>query len=347
MKTLTNSLLLKVVLAAVLAFGTLFIYTHSVDAQNLRPTDRTTTEQADRSDNGDRDKDGYGGTATSDDPDFNDMDSDEEEIDDGDGVPTATERANYNNSSSNRANVVDLDTDGDTDADGRADVRRQTDPDDDGDGVPTATDRANYNNSRSNRANIRSDFPGGDVAEERIRQLRGIDKSTPLLYQNIRASGSLCPINDCDDEDGDTRPDARDRRQHALRVAVSGDEVRGASEEAKAEVRQRLQGINEINNANDFGIRVALAALDNEKISDIETDDEQTTIRFRSRARIFGFIPAELRARVEATADGERVRYPWYAFLANKDDASSLRELAAEIRADHDRLFFATVEGEE
>ncbi|MEX2369335.1 MAG: hypothetical protein WD552_03020 [Candidatus Paceibacterota bacterium] len=357
MKTLTHSLLLKVSLAIVLAFGILFIYTlPAVDAQNLRPAERSTVEQADQteradSDTGDVEGDGYGDSDDVDRASYNNSrssranvvgsDSGDDAVDDGEDD---TDRANYNNTRSNRSTVVG-DEAGDTDADGRADVSRHdpdfNDPDDDGDGVSDAAERAGYNNSRSNRSTLRAAaIKEIDKSSPTLSRLRGGDKSTPKLIESLRASGLLCPEDRC-------VATSSDAEEQILRLRVNAAEVRGASEDAKAEARARLAAADEVNDANDFGLRVAIAALDNESIEDIETDDEQTTVRFRTPARFLGFIPVDLRARVEADSDGERVRYPWYAFLASKEDNSSLRELATQIRADHDRLFFAAIEVEE
>jgi hypothetical protein len=333
MKTTIHSRYLKISLLTVLTFGIFAIYSLPANAQYVRQTDSLDTQRAEL--RADTDADG---------------DDDDVQVDD-------TDRAqNYNASRSNRPTTVrdeaeddDVQVD-DTDRAQDYNASRSNKPttvrdeaeDDDTDDV----ERANYNNTRSNRATVRSDAIADiDKTSPRIRQIRGIDKATPLLYERIRTSGSLCPVNDCDDINEEQRPDATQRRQ-ALRIEVSGDEVRAASDEAKVEVRRRLQEIDAGNNANDFGIRVAMAAIDNEAITDIVTDDEQTTVRFRTPARIFGIFPAQLSARVEATTEGERVRYPWYAFLASKEDVSSLRELAAEIRANHDSLFAAAVEEE-
>ncbi|MDZ7726257.1 MAG: hypothetical protein U5L75_01615 [Candidatus Campbellbacteria bacterium] len=249
--------------------------------------------------------------------DTRDADSDDDGLDDGSEASEAqVEAQDYNSTRSNKpGSIVD-----------------PQDPDDDGDGVPTVESRAGATKEI-------------DKASPKIMRLRGIDKSTPKLFQSLEMSGAICPAEeDCDDSDSDVEPGSAD---HVLSVRASGEEMRGASEEAKAEVRARLQEIDEITDANDFGVQVASAALSDENVVDITTDDEQTEVRYKTRIHLFGFIPTNTEVTARAESGGEvEIDYPWYGFLSRKGDQGSLSELVSGIRAAHDGLISISVEEE-
>lgn len=200
------------------------------------------------------------------------------------------------------------------------------DPDVDGDGLSDPDTEAQSSSSQNANANANANA-----------QMKGVDKSTPRMYQGIRMSGTLCGSDaDCNDEDDDVHPG-----DHALEVRVSGDEVRGMSAEAKQNVRARLEAANERNSANDFGISVAQAAIENEDVASIESDDEKTEVRFNTTMRLFGLLPFKTQATARAAAGGEvEIDYPWYSFLARKSDSdvSVFANIASNIRATHDTI---------
>ncbi|MEX0933315.1 MAG: hypothetical protein WDZ74_01035 [Candidatus Paceibacterota bacterium] len=219
--------------------------------------------------------------------------------------------------------------DADSDGDGLGDLVEEgddlldaLDSDDDSDGVPTALPTKPI-----------------DKASPKLMEVRagGGDQTTPLLYQGLRVRGELCGEDaDCNDDDADITPE---QAENELWVRVSGSDVRGMSAEAKAQVRERLSVLSETNTANDFGLRVASAALENESITEILTNDEETEVHYRTRIHLFGFIPMTANAVARANTEGEvRVRYPWYRFLSRVSDEETMKELALELRASHNVL---------
>ena len=230
------------------------------------------------------------------------------------------ERAETTRSEEVRYNDTDSDGDGLGDVEeGEIEIR---DEDSDNDGVPTA-------------APVREI----DKATPKLIEARATagDKSTPFLYQGLRVRGEICgENNDCNDDDADVTPE---EAQNELWVHVSGSDVRGMSAEAKAEVQERLRTMSETNTANDFGLRVASAALENEAITEIVTNDEETEVRYNTRLRLFGFIPLSATAVARANTEGEvTVKYPWYRVLSRVQEESEMTDLALELRTSHDAL---------
>ncbi|MEX0672942.1 MAG: hypothetical protein WDZ82_01675 [Candidatus Paceibacterota bacterium] len=253
--------------------------------------------------------------------------------------------------------------DSDTDADGHADVRTESDSDgraqnhnssrsnetegvvdphdedDDGDGVPTRTGVTKELDKATPSLRATKEI---DAASPKLMDVLMIDQSSPLLYQGVSIR-QVCGSDDCDDEDS---VESLTRSNISLRV--SGAEVRGWNPEQKEAVRARLAAANEVNSANDFGIKVASAAIENEEVEDIATDAEATEVTYNSRVYLFGFIPKSVTAVARAEADGDvSVDYPWYGFLSRKGDQSFGSTLAATIRADHDAMISVEEEGVE
>lgn len=207
------------------------------------------------------------------------------------------------------------------------------DMDDDGDEIPSET---------QNSTSETEDTPrGSPINKERPNY----DEISPALYEGINVEEQKfiqCPeTGDCDDDDASVRPGV-------AQVRVSGPDVRNWSEEQKEKARERVEAAGENTTANDFGIRVALAALKNENIVDIESDSESTEITFDTQISLFGFLPTSTLARARAEADGEvRVSYPWYGFLARKgEDREKFSTLVADLRTQHDTLVSISVEEE-
>ncbi|MEX1027329.1 MAG: hypothetical protein WD049_04880, partial [Candidatus Paceibacterota bacterium] len=216
---------------------------------------------------------------------------------------------------------------------------RVADPDDtDSD----ETERAGYNNSRSNRSTIRTKEI--DKASPKLMDVLSMDKTTPLLYDGVRIRApQVCGEDGCDDDDPIEPPTRRN-----ISIHVSGDDVRGWSEEKKQAVRDRLAQADEATSANDFGIRVASAAIENENVVDIATGPEKTEVTYNSRVYLFGFIPKSVTAVARADSGSEvSVDYPWYGFFSRKGDQSFGTSLAADIRADHDVMISVEEEGVE
>jgi len=290
---------------------------------------------------------------------------------DDDGLSDGTDRANYNNTRSNRSTIVgddaDTDQDGHVDIDVRANGDAQPevveneriqdsnagitdrptqerdlpvgdrDADSDSDAIgdgEESTERASYNNSRSNRATVKTKEI--DKASPKLMSTLSIDKSSPLLYEgvSIRAPQVCNEHGDCDDEDPVEPPTRRN-----ISVQVFGTQVRDWSDEQKAMVHERLATADEVSTANDFGIRVASAAIDNESVIDVKSSPEETEVTYASRVYILGFIPKSVTAVARADTGGEvAVDYPWYGLFSRKGDQTQAKTLVRKLRTAHNAL---------
>ncbi|MEX0910046.1 MAG: hypothetical protein WDZ75_01995 [Candidatus Paceibacterota bacterium] len=231
----------------------------------------------------------------------------------------------------------------------RTEETRENDPDSDDDGLDDGTEeREEFRDTDSDDDGLPTALPVREIdkASPKLMEVRagGGDQTTPLLYQGLRVRGELCGEDaDCNDDDADITPE---QAENGLWVRVSGSDARGMSAEAKAQVQERLRVMGEdANTANDFGLRVANAALENETITEIVTNDEETEVRYKTRLRLFGFIPLTVTAVAQANTEGEvRVRYPWYRFLSRVSEDSTIKDLALELRTTHDALIATEVE---
>ena len=118
------------------------------------------------------------------------------------------------------------------------------------------------------------------------------------------------------------------------RVSVNGDVVRSWDPETKDAVRARLETSINRNDANDFGLRVAMQAVENEEIKTIEVGENTARITFETELKVLGFIKANVTAEVVADSNGEvRTSYPWWSFLARKSQKTNA-SLFANIAVD-------------
>ncbi len=82
--------------------------------------------------------------------------------------------------------------------------------------------------------------------------------------------------------------------------------------------------------AAEFDSYVQITLEQDENLSGVSSDDDSVSVRYRDRARLFGFIPMTVSAEAVVNADGSvEVSYPWYRFLAAYDSGS----LKADIEA--------------
>lgn len=108
-------------------------------------------------------------------------------------------------------------------------------------------------------------------------------------------------------------------------VRVDGATVRGWDAETKAAIRTRLQEANSQNEANDFGLFVAMQAIDHEDIEHIKVEESTATVTFQTRLNFLGFIPVNVTASTIAQSNGEvKTSYPWWSFLAGKSESDKV-----------------------
>jgi type VI protein secretion system component Hcp len=244
------------------------------------------------------------------------------------------------------------------------------------------TKAQDYNSSRSNTtapADALDDDSDGDSLEDLSVSTDGeIDKATPVLYQNrvgaegsleagvqgvesigkeldkatpllFRADGSSEVGFQAEFRAGATASSSGTQAQVSAeegvlkRVSVNAVEVRSWDNETKDAIREHVSEGMVVQSSNDFGLRMAQVALDQDEIRNIESTETETTVEYDTEIKLFGFISMNVRATVRARADGEvDVKYPWYSFLASKGDQAAYMSLAQELRADHDAAMSVT-----
>ncbi len=119
------------------------------------------------------------------------------------------------------------------------------------------------------------------------------------------------------------------KTKEEVRAHVAEREGDGNTDGRDWLVRQRTGGAT----ASDFGMFVALQALDNESITDITVNEEGVKILHQTTLSLFGFIP--IKATVSVLGDGSgsiTQTYPWWSFLARKStDDQKYRDITLNI----------------
>jgi len=185
----------------------------------------------------------------------------------------------------------------------------------------------------------RNETPGMRVAPSQTRVI-----VTPAIESSEDTDGDGVPTApgrldgiDVHFRDLDSDGDGISDLDELSTVSVNGRAVRGWNPETKDAVRARLAAATDRNDANDFGLRVAMHAIDNEEITDIRVGESTASIIFETRLRFLGLIPVTVTAETVAHSNGEvRTSYPWWSFLATKSQSeriSVLRDIAVRLAA--------------
>lgn len=117
-------------------------------------------------------------------------------------------------------------------------------------------------------------------------------------------------------------------------IRVDATTVRAWDQETKKAVRSHLANNATKNNTTDIGLFMAIQALDNEAITNINIEDDTTVIAYKTKLSILGFIPVQIKAEVRVDKDGKvKVKYPWWHFLARKSSNDTYSNIATEINA--------------
>ena len=133
----------------------------------------------------------------------------------------------------------------------------------------------------------------------------------------------------------ETRTSVQRSYRAGTKIRVDGNTVRAWDPETKEAVRSRLVENGTKNDLANIGLFIALQALDNEAISNINVEDSATIVRYKTKLSVFGFIPVEINAEARVANDGEvKIKYPWWHFLARKSsDDTAYRNIASQISA--------------
>lgn len=189
-----------------------------------------------------------------------------------------------------------------------------------------------YNTPRSNRSQADDDSDGDGIDDgeddepgENMRLMQRATNEDGKVYS--WGSGLNVAYRNVEENEG-----SETALQTLSRLRVNGEEVRGWSDEEKQSLRSF---VNENENSNSSDVRAAKIAqmsMENEKIGSIDLDEERAEVSYRSRMKLFGFIPVERDVRATMSNQGEvEVNYPWYSFLTSRPDDENMRETLSAI----------------
>jgi hypothetical protein len=120
--------------------------------------------------------------------------------------------------------------------------------------------------------------------------------------------------------------------QTLSRLRVNADEVRGWSDEEKESLKNFLNENKNLNNSEVRAAKIAQMSMENEKIESIDLDEEKAEVNYRSRMKLFGFIPVEKSVRATMNNEGRvEMNYPWYSFLATRPDDDQITNTLSAI----------------
>jgi len=98
----------------------------------------------------------------------------------------------------------------------------------------------------------------------------------------------------------------------------------------------RVDAPSSVQTEADLAAYATALLRSDENVGGVEASQEAVSLWYKARARLFGFIPIFVQAKGTVRTGGEAsVDYPWYAFLATKNEAllRSDVEAAAQVAA--------------
>ncbi len=130
------------------------------------------------------------------------------------------------------------------------------------------------------------------------------------------------------DEDGNLATSTRVLRQ----LSVRGEEVRSWNEQERAEFRRYSEMLEGQNTPEVTFTAITNLVLENDRIRNLEINDQEVQVTYRTQLRLLGFIPLERQVTARSSAAGDiSISYPWYSFLSTKPEEGSLRNLLQTI----------------
>ena len=104
--------------------------------------------------------------------------------------------------------------------------------------------------------------------------------------------------------------------------AMKDEAVRGSSSPEAVSTRGELETY------------ITAVAQSDENFRSAEAAKNEVSVRYKERAKLFGFIPVAITAKAMADTDGNvRVRYPWYRFLLSLEDDKIQSRVESRVNA--------------
>jgi hypothetical protein len=130
---------------------------------------------------------------------------------------------------------------------------------------------------------------------------------------------------------GEVREDSETGERHLSHVAVAARDLRTWTPDDR-EAFARLRAAVVDNTPEAASLHITERMLADDRIEEIEVDDETVRVNYRARMKLFGFIPLEreVEARMGSESAEPEMTLPWWSFLATKPDreqiATTLRD---------------------
>lgn len=130
----------------------------------------------------------------------------------------------------------------------------------------------------------------------------------------------------------------------SARLEINGVGVRDWNQKTKDAVRAHLEKNDTRNDQNDFGLYVALRAIEKESVRDIvvyerntdATKDPVVSVDYQTTVKVFGFLKRNVTAHALVfTNDSTDYAYdaPWYVrWFSTKDDQTEFTDVAREVK---------------
>lgn len=119
----------------------------------------------------------------------------------------------------------------------------------------------------------------------------------------------LPTVNKVEDDDDDDDDDGSDER---VLPTVN-----------KKEVTIKIEGWED-NEKEEMELEIELEIEDDDAVKEVEITQENVSIKYATKAKLFAFIPITMNMDVSSDAEGRvKVKFPWYKFLAKTDYAKS------------------------
>jgi hypothetical protein len=119
-----------------------------------------------------------------------------------------------------------------------------------------------------------------------------------------------------------------------LHIDVSEDSLAGDS----GKVFTKITDVSKVKTSDDLENFTKTIIANDPNITDASVSDTGASLKYKTKAKLFGFIPASLTATAAVDANGKAtVSYPWYGFLfgyKSIDTGAALSDLQGAINAD-------------
>ena len=115
-------------------------------------------------------------------------------------------------------------------------------------------------------------------------------------------------------------------------LEINGQHLREWNDEQRENLRRFQEEAAEPGSPEFIAARISSLVLANDRIEDLVVSEVETSMYYRDRLRLFGFIPVERDTFVRGSdVDDIEIDYPWYSFLASKPERENIRTVFSSL----------------